>query len=300
MVIVGAGLSGLIAANLLPDAQIVERGEDKGASHKALLRFRTPDVGNAVGIEFKPVTVHKGIWSEGRFVEPTIQLANLYSRKVIGAMGDRSIWKVEPVTRYIAPEDLYSRLLARCYKRINWNCSLNDVLELRQEKKPIISTAPLGDTAKLVGFNVTEEFKHAGIHVRRFRVKNCNVYQTVYYPDPFISLYRASITGNLLIAEYMENAAHEYGYEGLLFDSFGIHDLPEGLPGGSQRYGKIAPINDVWRRECIHQLTLQHRIYSLGRFATWRNILLDDVLKDIYVIKRLLAGDTYLAALHGA
>jgi hypothetical protein len=55
-----------------------------------------------------------------------------------------------------------------------------------------------------------------------------------------------------------------------------------------QKYGKIASIDDAVRKQLLFALTHNHTIYSLGRFATWRNILLDDVVNDIAAIKRLL------------
>ena len=47
------------------------------------------------------------------------------------------------------------------------------------------------------------------------------------------------------------------------------------------------------RRMVISKLTSNYNVYSLGRFATWRNILLDDVLNDIYQIKKLIESDSY-------
>ena len=43
----------------------------------------------------------------------------------------------------------------------------------------------------------------------------------------------------------------------------------------------------------MHKMTVDHGVYSLGRFATWRNILLDDVVKDIDVIKSMMGQDKY-------
>jgi hypothetical protein len=67
-----------------------------------------------------------------------------------------------------------------------------------------------------------------------------------------------------------------------------------------QKYGKIAPIDERFRRSSIVQLTTQHKIFSVGRFATWRNILLDDVVNDLAVVKRLIHSSAYEQHLHGA
>jgi hypothetical protein len=59
-----------------------------------------------------------------------------------------------------------------------------------------------------------------------------------------------------------------------------------------QKYGKISPVEDAVRKQLLFQLTHEHNIYSLGRFATWRNILLDDVVDDIGAIKKLLKANS--------
>ncbi len=109
--IIGAGLSGLIAAHAWPSVPIVE-AQSEPQPHKALLRFRSNAVSQLTGIEFKKVLVRKGLYSEGEYKPPTIALANQYSRKVLGRiLGDRSVWNLDPVERWIAPENFQERLL---------------------------------------------------------------------------------------------------------------------------------------------------------------------------------------------
>jgi hypothetical protein len=43
----------------------------------------------------------------------------------------------------------------------------------------------------------------------------------------------------------------------------------------------------------MYEMTTRFGIYSLGRFATWRNILLDDVLNDIFRIREMMNGTDY-------
>lgn len=295
MIIAGAGLAGLIAGHIFPQAQIIERAEGPGAMHQALLRFRSDEVSRVTNIPFTPVTVRKGIYSQGHFVAPNIQLANLYARKVAGKAINRSIWDVEPVTRYIAPPDFYERLIAAVEPRLSWGADAESALLNAQWSESAISTIPLPSLLEAFSIECSEAFKRQPIHVNKFRV-DAAVHQTIYYPDTYETLapdlYRASITGNILIIESMERITQDD--LGFVLDSFGLDQVLEPLGKTEQRFGKIAPINEMVRRELLHRLTEKHKVYSVGRFATWRNILLDDVVKDCRWVQRAIAqGDAY-------
>lgn len=292
----GAGLAGLVAAQAFQNATILERREKSPeGTHKALLRFRSPAVGEFLGIPFRPVTVRKGIWFDEQYVEPTIQLANWYARKVIGRLADRSIWNLDTVERYIAPEDLVPQLLERFASRIEWGRSVNTRDVPGNGDVAVLSTLPIGflETLLPLEFSCVPAFERQKISVKRWRVANCDLHQTVYFPDRSYDLYRASITGDLLIAEFVgDGAAHPVVMDlccafGLAFkDLIPIDDV-------SQEYGKIVPVDEGWRRSFVFQASQQFGVYSLGRFGTWRNILIDDVLQDVNVIRRLLNTDSY-------
>ena len=58
--IVGAGLAGCIAAHLFRDKQVFEISEREDMeSHKAVLRFRSDELSNILGVPFKKVKVQK-------------------------------------------------------------------------------------------------------------------------------------------------------------------------------------------------------------------------------------------------
>lgn len=305
MIIAGAGLAGLIAGNLFPRAEIYEASSEDAAPHKALLRFRSAAVGDAVGIPFRAVTVRKAVWCDGSFRTPTPRIANWYARKVIGSIADRSIWDLEPETRYIAPEDFPYQLRDMCSNRLHYNSPV--VLSEVLHDEPVISTVPMNVMTKQLRRDDAPEFRFAGITVERYRVEDADVYQTIYFPSPMTSVYRASITGSLLIVESMggttpdemEEVATAFGLYPTSFAAGGVQKWIK-LESARQSYGKIAPIDDGWRRAFIRSLTVDHGVYSLGRFATWRNILLDDIIQDIAVIKRLLVADSYDIVKHDA
>jgi len=309
-VIYGGGIAGLLAGCMFQTAKIFEAAPENSSGHKALLRFRSSAVGDAIGIDFRKVRVHKGIWIDGKFAEPNIQLSNLYSRKVIGKLADRSIWNLDPCDRFIAPEDFIGQLIERCRGRIEWSHPVT-AEEIEKETRKIISTMPMSVMAKLIAdLDPTSppaapipEFKHEPITVRRWRIPGADVFQTIYFPSPDNNLYRASITGDMLIAEYVgdkidDNRSERYG--GDIQKAFGLDMSWQSVETVNQRYGKIAKIDDAWRKQFIFRLSNHHNIFSLGRFGTWRNILLDDVLKDISVIKRLMNTSTYDRSRHSA
>jgi hypothetical protein len=285
--IIGAGLAGLLAAHAWPRAKVAERMRAPTATHAAVLRFRSDVCAQITGVPFRRVRVHKGLWSEGRFSQPTVRLANLYARKVAGALGgplaDRSVWNLQAADRWVAPSNLYERWVEGVGARIEWGCDAAPAADT-------VSTAPLPATLAALGVPVPEgmEFRRAPIYVQRWRM-NTDLFQTVYFPDEETGLYRASITGDTLIAESMDAAGADVA---LLERVFGV---PRGdaLGAVEQRHGKIVPLQDGPRRVLLRRVTADHGVWSLGRFATWRNVLLDDVAHDITVIKQVSSDDAY-------
>lgn len=305
MIIVGAGFSGLIAGCLLPRARIIEAGPCNSARHKALLRFRSDVVAKAVGIDFKKVRVHKGIFYDGEFVQPSIRLANEYSMKVLGGrVQDRSIWNLDAVDRWIAPDDFYERLLDIVGRRVQWATPFDSDDAEYQDGDPIISTAPMPFNATEYGLVADNQmFSHQEIRVMRCKLDAVNTHQTVYFPELRFPCYRASITGDTFIAEFIAGDEDSFKYAfPIALNAFGLsmERVVDRVETVSQRFGKITPIDEVIRRRIISDLTIRHNMYSLGRFATWRNILLDDIVQDIAVIKRLIHSSHYEIRIKGA
>lgn len=296
-VIVGAGFSGLIAAHAWPRAEIYEANPAPVENHKAVLRFRETQISALTGIPFKKVVVRKGVWCDGEFQKPTIAHANMYSRKVLSRLAnDRSIWNLDPVERYIAPEDFYFQLIEAVRDRVHWGAPYNLAdNSLAPNAIPIISTIPMPTVIgildeKEADLNEELKFEFSSIKVQRYRLKNCELYQTVYFPSEDTRLYRATITGDLMIAE---SVGETFNDAELLEEVFGLAygDL-EKITETKQKYGKIAAIDERRRRGLIRSLS-ERGIYSLGRFATWRNVLLDDLVHDIERIKQMMGSDEY-------
>jgi hypothetical protein len=299
--IVGAGFAGLLAAYAWQRSDVLEREPAPTQSHHAVLRFRSDSVSQLTGIPFRRVRVHKGIWSGAGFVPPSIRAANLYARKVIGfAAGDRSIWNIEPADRFIAPHDFYEQMVNTVWPRISWGREV-PFGGVCAGVSQIINTSPLHAVCNEMGMSIDNfTFSRAPISVAKFTVPRADVFQTVYFPDHATPVYRASLTGDMLAIEYVHWSSIGLSSEDveLVARAFGLGDLVRAdATLHHQRYGKIAPMDDGPRRALLHELSARFGIYSLGRFATWRNVLLDDVVHDISVIKRLLTATEYDRAL---
>lgn len=302
LAIIGAGLAGLIAAHAFPGVRVMEAAAERPPPHRALLRFRSDAVSRLTGIPFRRVRVHKGIWSDGEFVVPNPRVANLYARKVIGFLaGDRSIWNVDSVDRWVGPETLTEDLMEPIAHRVFFGHPFNFAKDA-DPARPVISTAPLWLAAEALeapGYDSAAMIR-APIWVRRFRVKGADAHQTVYFPDEGLDTYRASLTGDLLIVESRAELVVQLGHElAEVCDAFGLALLMlERLDANVQRFGKIVPLPDGPRQRLLARLTIEKGIYSLGRFATWRNVLLDDVVADAEVIRRMLRSGADAAAYH--
>lgn len=304
-IIVGAGLAGLITACKIKDATIYEAGKQL-EQHKALLRFRDESVSHLTGIPFRAVTVRKGIHAGGQTYDRcTPAFANTYARKVTGKIAaDRSIWNLDTVVRYIAPEDFYHQLVHRHDSRILWESAMHaDSIIYGQTEHKFINTAPLPVILKACGLHqgaLPEAlFESSQIEVLRYRLPaGTDVFQTLYFPETDIRCFRASITGDLLIVERIKTSGTFIAYSRELdyvCNAFGLSasgDLTE-IERVDQRYGKIIELPRESREAILLELTRDYNVFSIGRFACWRNILLDDVVKDIDMVQRLMAASTY-------
>ncbi len=299
--IIGAGLSGLIAACRIKNADIIE-SNSRMENHKALLRFRDESVSNITGIKFRPVTVHKEIYyNRQSYSKCSVELANRYSNKVMGGyVGDRSIWNLDTVTRYIAPPDFYDQLVDRHEreKGIYWNCEITEIP--RGNGTKYISTIPMPAIIEACGLNVDLDFSFKSIEVQRYRLPpGTDLYQTIYFPETSIRVYRASITGDLLIVEALERPALDWYLpddEALAYvlRAFGMCSTDvDAIESVQQRYGKIVELPKEARQGILYELTRDFNVFSLGRFACWRNILLDYVAKDIDIVQRLINASVY-------
>jgi len=290
MIIVGAGMAGLLAAAMLRDEAkaIFEAQEHLPNNHSALLRFRSNVVGEALNIPFKQVTVLKAIvpWRN------PVADALAYSHKTNGTARLRSIIsaKGESEARWVAPTNLIDRMA----RKISCPVYIGAPYLSWKAKEQVISTMPMPKLMEVLGYPITEAFDHIPGHNIVADLDRVNAYCTLYVPNEALAFSRVSITGSRLIAECY--GRREPPTEADMFDALNIVGLDQGWVKNweikQQRYAKIVPIDESYRRGFISWASREHNIYSLGRFATWRpELLLDDVVKDVRVIQRLAGGE---------
>lgn len=311
IIIAGAGLTGLIAAHAFRGSQVHEAATEEDVSrneHAALLRFRSDAVSKITGIPFREVTVQKSVWDfySGRHVQLDLALANAYARKVLAATGGkisgRSIWNMESVKRFIAPPDFIASMRDNVRSQIHYQTPLDLRWRWGNKDCPTISTIPMPTllwlAAERSSWDVLpefkfekDEFKCAAIHVERHRLEGVDLHQTIYVPCDMTDTYRVSITGDVLIIESVGESRMSVEQ---CIEAFGLLGVShEFVDAKEQRYGKIVDVPASRRRQLLRRLTEHGNVYSLGRFATWRNVLLDDVAKDIEVIRRMISADAY-------
>lgn len=302
MIIYGAGMSGLLAAQMLRriDPIIYEAAPSLPNNHAALLRFRSDIVSRETGIPFKKVWVQKAVLGlDGRLTtKPTIKEQNLYSLKVSGTVAPRSIGNLDPGERYIAPENFIEQLAKGL--DIKYNCPLETVKHF-DKTIPTISTIPMNVLMDIAEWSEKPEFKYTQISTITAKIDlHCDVYQTIYQVDPTAKLYRASITGDQLILEIIGELTEDEiqeaegickGVLGIFIDSSAnVKDVKT----KTQKYGKLVNSTGRAGKEFMMAMTDLYGIYSLGRFATWRQILMDDVAKDIRHIENMIQSrDNY-------
>ena len=302
MIIYGAGLAGLLAGNMMRsfNPMIKEAQKSLPNNHGALLRFRSDKVETATAVPFRKVRVKKAIKHDGKIITtPNLMLSNMYSQKVTGSVLDRSINNLDDVDRYIAPWHLINEMAKNCsieYERKLDRRSLEEMREW-EPHRPIISTLPMPVLMKIVGWGEIPDFPKQKIWTQKVKIMDpdCQVCQTIYYPDPLIKHYRVSLIGDTLISEFTEKPDTNIGVHAMdvLSEDFGIRSYKiDDMKESEQEYGKIMPIDDRIRKEFIFQMTNKYNIYSVGRFATWRQLLLDDVVDDLKVVEQFIRGGT--------
>jgi hypothetical protein len=284
--IVGAGMAGLLAANILRRHKItiLEKQASLPNNHHAVLRFRSPEVGNLLGIPFKKVNMIKTYEPYGNVVADSLS----YSRKTTGKfLSNRSIIEGTIIAeRYIAPLNLIQLMeesVPVCY-----GTAFQPFTEAQIPIK-VISTIPMPQLMYLLNYKCDHKinFEHRPGVVFTGTIKDCDAYVSVLFPGPE-SYSRATITGDQLIVEFpnADEVDDSINLDSIYY-SLGLYDATiSDSQVKRQDYFKIIEIDESERKKFMRWATVHHNIYSLGRYATWRpKLLLDDLVHDIRKIE---------------
>lgn len=305
--IIGAGMAGLLAGAMLgKKAQIHERADKLPNNHHAVLRFRSDAIGQSLGISFKQVEVMK-------IVKPyrnKIAEAVGYSIKAGGRVGLRSIKtaKGNIDTRYIAPPDFIQQMEERQLSSIIYGARITaEELHSMACIGPVISTIPMHALMELLDFPDAPDFQYRhGCVVKANISVQSDLCATMYYPDPDTPIVRATLTGNSMQIEMVEEFDKAaWGVDRVVecvLHDFGLQDMSYSAEMVDQRYAKIVAIPDRERRKFIMWATDNFNIYALGRYAIWQpGLLLDDVFGDVMRIQQMISdGHNYHGRLSNA
>lgn len=309
-------MAGCLAGILNNKSMIIEaNGYNEVGAHKAVLRFRTDRIGRITGIPFRKVTVRKAIWyGQREYARPEIRFINMYSQKVSNSFTTRSIVNLDSVERYIPPMNFHEILVNMCLDRIRWEAPIvgittNHIVLKGGEEidrgighnvTPILSTLPMTVIGRLCEHPIPLKLNSKFIRVIRFKVPGADLHQTLYYPEPEreMPVYRASIVEDTLTVETLQDDFNPDNILGnvpirQVLDSFGLHPGDVKYLDHGKQLGKIQPIDDTVRKQYIFELTMMLKVYSLGRFAIWKNVLMDDVYDDILTIRQFVESGSH-------
>lgn len=298
--IIGAGMAGLLAANMLRhrDPIVYEIQPSLPNNHSAVLRFRTSAVGDVLNIPFKKVQMIKDHLPWRNVVADALA----YSFKNTGNYtSDRSITAGQTIAeRWIAPQDLIARMAEKLDIRYGTTFNIIKASAFYGAKEPVISTLHMGVLAEDLNYNgwqgspVFESTPGANI---KANIANCDAYVSLLVPDPEYPFSRISITGNEMIIEMPNNSVPfiEANILSITFSAASLLGIDKMQVSSArafgQRYAKIIPIDDDNRKSFMHWATVTHNVYSLGRYATWRpKLLLDDLVSDIRKIDKWISS----------
>mgnify|MGYP001564782586 CR=1 FL=1 len=304
-IILGAGLSGSIMyAVLNGKALVLEKNPYQHQGHQAVLHFRNPLLGQLLDLPLQSIQVVKAIYYKGQhYTESNLFFNNMYSLKITSVLTDRSIGTLESGERWFMKDNVtINHIIAPDVN--HYQCCMvalnNYGIMCQQGGKDItypydvlISTLPLPFLLQKLNMQIDWDFTAVPIFIARLTLPEefSTVCQTLYYPDLDYSVYRATIDHQKVIMETLSKDNLDSQLQGM-FTSFG---LPLGLlmkiPNPiitEQAFGKIKPLPNDMCKAVLYELTTKYNIYSLGRFALWKNLRAEDIYQDALKIKKMI------------
>jgi len=305
--IIGSGIAGGVTESLLRHRRPVlfeaRSSSECLPDHNAVMRLRDPSVGHALGADIEKIKVHKSLFFRGQhFSESNPRFNNLYSLKVTNGehVAGRSINNLGTQERYLAKSVMASvgDNLMTDHRLIKVNTDKTLVFKTIDcistiEYNWAVSTIPIPAFCKVAGIDLPFETKSYPIYITRwsFPKASNDLHQTIYFPDPDINVYRATISSGVVTVE----GVSEFDDISLnaVSEAFGVEfreneiEIEEFV----QKYGKIVDAPGSKRKKLLRYLTETFGIFFVGRHATWRSIRSDELLQDAKVVSQLITSE---------
>jgi hypothetical protein len=304
VIIIGDGLAGRIAhhamKSMLGKDDVIEvydaRREDSVTeNHHAVLRIRDPQTALYLGADIEEIEVTKGIfWNGDVLNEASVLHNNLYSKKLGNSLQNKSIRSLGACKRYLLHNISKLDSVQRGKKFVGFADVGEAIFEdtdtgnmINVKYDAIISTIPMPMMLSMSGIAFKDKFTCHPIYVTtgKLMVKS-DVHQTLYFPDPSMGAYRATIQGDKFIIESIGTNPKEYPF---VFNGFGLYNEDYSVDKTvEQKNGKMILIDESNRKKHITKLTDEYNIFSFGRFAIWKPIRTDHLIPDIDRIKSMM------------
>jgi hypothetical protein len=247
-----------------------------------------------VGAPATKVIVEKAVYTNGTLQSRgSISANNRYSLKVDGAIHNRSILDLRPATRYIIDWGAIEQEVrfghTFCMGADGPRFAGDGSFVPASAYDAIISTIPLPAMLDVFGIDVGPIFTSRPIYIVRFQLTiESSVHQTIYFPDDNTCIYRATMESGTLILESVARFP-DVNEIAEACDCFGLNSShTHHITMHTQGAGKIKCFDDDLRRMAIMRLSDEHNIFSVGRFATWRQIRVDDLIRDLERVSKLI------------
>jgi len=298
--VIGAGLSGIFAANYLNskghDVSIFESNDKIKFHHNGVLRFENDYVPHYLSAEYKKVDIYKNFIFEDKIEnKANLSMNNIYSLKTNGGLHRRSILKEDLTNeRYIlktSPKLNNGIKVYEGHKFIDFERGFYIFDKIYSEEKgkdffefdAVVSTIPLSLFFEDIKFNYNPIY----VYSADIEDIESSIYQTYYVIDYDNPIYRITIHENSIIIESVDKI-DPLKFRNIL-SKIGVYKYCGIFSERKTAYGKITNIDDNLRRKSILKLTREKNIYSFGRFAVWKsNLVLDNMLSDIETIDRFI------------
>lgn len=305
--IIGAGLTGLVAAKILEDRQplIIERNAAIYDPNRRM-RFRTPVLAQFARQPLESVLIEKGY---EKWLNPVADGMS-YSRKCYGISINTADLLVSTGMhqRYVSAPDLVTALATSA--KIEFNTEYD--FKSKQKEELVISTLPMPVLMEKLDYESSLDFRTYRTVRVRAKVKNFDAYLSLLLPSPRTIASRVILMGNELEIEIPRPELDEAGVNAW-FASWGDADWMNCARRAMESIGdnqpefieppvaeidshpKFLAVSHDERMKFMTWARNEHNIASVGKFAQWwPAVTMEDVVIQLNTIREQIANGARL------